>query len=213
MIELQLSVPTVTRIVMASNNPKKAIELRRVFEALALPVEVSSLAEFASYPDPAETALDFEGNALLKARAAVEKTGVVAVADDSGLEVDVLNKMPGIRSARWAGDPYDDQRNLNLLLAQTADVPDEYRRARFVCAIALVTPGGIERTWRATMEGRLAREAIGDNGFGYDPIFIPEGYQVTSAQLSPDQKDAISHRGKALRLMAADLPDLLGVRL
>lgn len=211
MIGLQLPGAALPRVVMASNNPKKAEELRRVLAALALPVEVACLADFAAYDEPAETASDFEGNALIKARAAAANTGLTAVADDSGLEVDVLNRMPGVRSARWAGSPGDDQRNLDLVLAQTADVPEGQRGARFVCAIALVTPEGREKTWRATMEGRLAREPRGGNGFGYDPIFLPEGYEITSAELSPEEKDAISHRGKALRLMAAELPGFVGV--
>lgn len=211
MIELQLPVPAISRVVLASNNPKKLAELRRVFQAEALPVDVLGLDDFPAYPEPAETARDFEGNALIKARAAALATGQVAVADDSGIEVDALNKMPGVRSARWAGAPYDDQRNLDLLLAQTADLPDGERTARFVCVLALVSPDGVERTWRATMEGELAREARGANGFGYDPIFVPDGYDQTSAELPPKVKDAISHRGKAIRGMAANLGALLGV--
>lgn len=212
MIDLQLPVPALTQLVLASNNQKKLAELRRVFAAENLPVEVLSLADFAPYAEPAETARDFEGNALIKARAAAAATGAVAVADDSGIEVDVLNNMPGVRSARWAGSPADDQRNLDLLLVQTADVPDEERSARFVCALALVSPDGVERTWRATMEGALVREPRGTNGFGYDPIFVPDGHQLTSAELDPAAKDAISHRGKAIRLMVAALGAVLGVR-
>lgn len=210
MIELQVGGPGLTRIVLASNNAKKLAELTRVFAAERLPITVLSLADVPPYPEPDETESSFEGNAVIKARAAAEASGQVSVADDSGLEVDVLNNMPGVRSARWAGPGSSDDENLDLLLRQLADVTDERRTARFVCALALVTPDGTERVWRATMEGRLIAHRRGDNGFGYDPIFVPEGYDVTSAELDPAAKDAISHRGKAIRLMVADLRHLLG---
>ncbi|PIF01853.1 MAG: non-canonical purine NTP pyrophosphatase, RdgB/HAM1 family [Propionibacterium sp.] len=199
----ELSLPS--EIVLASNNLKKLAELQRVFEAENLKIKVYSLKDFPPYPEPAETELTFEGNALLKARAAVQNTGVCAVADDSGLEVDALNRMPGVFSARWAGKPSDDKNNLALLLSQISDVPDNQRSARFVCALALVTPEGTEKVWRETMEGQLTNSARGAGGFGYDPIFIPAGYEVTSAELSSAEKDAISHRGKAIRAMVADL--------
>lgn len=195
----------IDQLVLATNNPRKLIELQRVLEAAGLKVAVRPLADFDAYDEPAEDADDFEGNALIKARAACKRTGLPAVADDSGLEVDAFNRMPGIRSARWAGPGASDADNLELLLRQTSDLPDEKRAARFVCALALVTPEGTERIWRHTMEGRIIAEPRGGNGFGYDPMFVPDGCDVTSAELSADDKDAISHRGKALRAMAEDL--------
>lgn len=195
----------IDEVVLATNNPKKLAELRRVLEEAGLRVQVRPLADFDAYDEPAETADDFEGNALIKARSACQHTGLPAVADDSGLEVDALNRMPGIRSARWAGPGSSDEDNLDLLLRQTSDLPDHKRTARFVCALALVTPDGTERLWRQTMEGTITGTPRGDNGFGYDPMFLPDGLHVTSAELSPAEKDAISHRGKALRAMAKDL--------
>ena len=193
------------RVVLATHNQKKLGELRRIVQAAGLAFEVSGLGEVASYPEPAETERTFEGNALIKARAAASATGLPALADDSGIEVDVLNKMPGVRSARWAGPGASDAENLDLLLRQIDDVPDDERTARFVCAMAFALPDGTEHVLRATMEGRLGRDKRGDNGFGYDPAFVPEGYEQTSGELTPDAKDAISHRGKAVRAMLAHL--------
>lgn len=210
MIPLQLPGGLPSQVVLASNNRLKLAELQRVFDAEAVSMSVASLADFPAYPEPAETARDFAGNALIKAHEAANRTGLVAIADDSGIEVDVLNKMPGVRSARWAGPACDDQANLELLLAQLADVPAKDRTARFVCALALVTPGGAERVWIATMEGHIAAEPAGENGFGYDPIFVPEGFHKTSAQLTANEKDAISHRGKAIRMLVADVRELIG---
>lgn len=202
-----MSTP-ISEVVLATNNPKKLAELRRIVDAAGLEVSVLGLADLPSYPEPAETETTFEGNALLKARAAVQNTGVVALADDSGLQVDVLNQMPGIRTARWAGAKASDEANRRLVLAQIDDVPDEGRTARFVCAVALVTPEGDEHVIVRTLEGRLTHEEIGDNGFGYDPIFIPAGMSVSSAQLSPGEKDSISHRGIAVRAFARFLAEL-----
>lgn len=199
----------MTRLVLATHNLKKLAELRRIVAASGLGVEVVGLGDIEDYPQPPETEPSFEGNALLKARAAASNTGLWALADDSGIEVDVLNKMPGVRSARWAGGHGDDAENLALLLRQVEDVPDERRAARFVCAMALVTPAGGEHVERATMEGRLGREPRGNNGFGYDPVFIPEGYDVTTAELDPQAKDTISHRGKAVRAMVEHLRGVL----
>jgi XTP/dITP diphosphohydrolase len=189
----------VNVVVVATHNAKKAAELHRVLAAAGVDADVRGLGAFPAYPEPAETERTFEGNALLKARAAVAATGTLAVADDSGLEVDLLNGMPGVRSARWSGPDATDQRNLELLIAQLADTEPADRTARFVCAMALVTPTGEEHIVRGVMEGRLVLEPRGGNGFGYDPIFIAEGNQVTNAELTPEQKDAISHRGQAVR--------------
>ncbi len=191
----------MTVIVVATHNKKKAAELHRVLAASGVDAEVKGLDEFPAYPEPAETERTFEGNALIKARAAVAATGCLAVADDSGLEVDLLNGMPGVRSARWSGPDATDKRNLDLVLAQLADTADEDRTARFVCAMAMVAPDGTEQLVRGVMEGRLILTPRGSNGFGYDPAFVAEGSDRTNAELAPEEKDSISHRGQAVRLM------------
>lgn len=188
-----------SRLVLATNNPKKLAELRRVVESAGVDVEILGLGDLPRYPEPDETERTFEGNARLKAREAARQTGVAAVADDSGLEVDELNGMPGVRSARWAGPMGDDEENNELLLAQLHGVPKARRKARFTCALALASPEGEELTWHGTMEGRIAEAPAGENGFGYDPLFIPDGEQRTTAQMTPAEKDELSHRGKAVR--------------
>ena len=187
--------------MLASNNPRKLVELRRTFESTGTPVEVVGLAEVSDAPAPAETGTTFVENALIKARAAARDTGLPALADDSGLEVDALNRMPGIRSARWSGPQANDERNLRLLLEQTFDLAPERRRGRFVCAMAFVDPDGTQITKVATMEGRVIPEARGANGFGYDPMFVPDAQpgNLTSAEMTAEDKDAISHRGQAVR--------------
>src|SRR3954454_3853941 len=194
------------RVVLATNNAKKLEELRRLVAAEALNVQILGLGDVAPYPEPAETERTFEGNALLKARVCVAATGLPALADDSGLAVDVLNQMPGVRSARWAGPGARDEENNALLLRQLQDVPPADRTARFVCAMALVLPDGIEHVRLGEMKGRLAVSPAGHNGFGYDPLFVADGYTVTNGELDPSAKDAISHRGKAVR---AILPVLM----
>ncbi|MGK2351294.1 RdgB/HAM1 family non-canonical purine NTP pyrophosphatase [Cutibacterium sp. V947] len=191
----------MSRIVLASNNPRKLVELRRTFESTGTPVEVVGLSEVSDVPAPAETGTTFVENALIKARAAARDTGLPALADDSGLEVDALNRMPGIRSARWSGPQATDERNLRLLLEQTFDLAPERRRGRFVCAMAFVDPDGTQITKVATMEGRVIPEARGANGFGYDPMFVPDAQpgNLTSAEMTAEDKDAISHRGQAVR--------------
>lgn len=196
-------------VVVATHNAKKAVELHRVLAAAGVDADVRGLDAFPAYPEPAETERTFEGNALLKARAAVAHTGILAVADDSGLEVDLLNGMPGVRSARWSGPDATDAGNLDLLIRQLADTEDADRTARFVCAMALVTPDGAEHLVCGVMEGRLVLEPRGGNGFGYDPIFIADGNTVTNAELTPEQKDAISHRGQAVRAIVPVLQGLL----
>jgi len=198
------------KIVLATSNANKLTELARILEHQGLKIELATVAEFPGAPVVAETENTFEGNALLKARALCSFTGLAALADDSGLCVNALNGMPGIFSARWSGATHDaDEANLQLVLRQLADVPDVRRRAQFVCAAALVLPDGQEFTVRGTVEGRLIREPVGDYGFGYDPIFMPDGFAITTAQMDALEKDAISHRGNALRDMALILEELI----
>ena len=188
-------------LVLATRNAGKLRELARI---LGTQVHLAGLDAFPGAPDVPETGATFEANALLKARAIAAYTKLPTVADDSGLCVDALNGMPGVLSARWAGQHGDDQANLNLLLAQIADVPDARRGARFVCAAALVVPAdGIPGEWVVTgqVEGRLIRAPRGTGGFGYDPIFQADGFDVTTAEMTPDAKDAISHRGRAFRAL------------
>jgi XTP/dITP diphosphohydrolase len=196
------------KLVLATNNPLKLAELRRILVAEGVGVEVLGLGEVARYPEPAETERTFEGNAFLKASAAARETGLVAVADDSGLEVDELNGMPGVRSARWAGPACDDEDNNQLLLAQLDGVPTERRTARFVCALAMVSPTGERKVWHGTMPGRIAEAPEGEHGFGYDPLFIPAGLAVSSAELTAEEKDSISHRGNAVRGFVAYLKQM-----
>lgn len=196
------------RIVLATGNAGKIAEMRRILQALGSPLELLGLADVEPYPEPVESGSSFAENALLKAHACAAATGLPAIADDSGLTVDALNGMPGIFSARWSGRHGDDAANLELLLAQLADVPDERRGAAFVCAASLVVPaegdGELrEQVVEAAWQGMLVREPRGANGFGYDPIFVPAGQLRTSAQLEPAEKDAHSHRGQAFRLLAA----------
>jgi XTP/dITP diphosphohydrolase len=197
----------MTQILLATRNPKKLDELRRI-HAPKVDVEVLGLADVVQFEEAPETGATFADNALLKANEAAKYTGMIAVADDSGLAVDALNGMPGVLSARWAGTAKDDDANLQLVLEQLADTPDERLSASFICAAALVTPTGTSIVREGRMPGRLIRERRGTNGFGYDPIFVPEGYEVTSAELESAEKDAISHRGKALRAL---LPHILEV--
>jgi XTP/dITP diphosphohydrolase len=201
------------RLVLATLNPHKVTELSRILDGDGGPgagVSLTSLAEFPCAPDVAETGATFADNALLKARAIAAFTGLPAVADDSGICADALNGMPGVLSARWSGRHGDDQANLDLLLAQLADIPDERRGAEFRCAAALVQPGGAEQVTEGVLRGRLIRARRGTGGFGYDPIFIPDGGTQTTAELSPAEKDAISHRGRAFRALAPAIAALAG---
>jgi XTP/dITP diphosphohydrolase len=191
------------KILLASRNAKKLDELRRILAATGVEVELVGLADVPAYPETPETGLTFEENALLKARAGVSATGLPAIADDSGIAVDALNGMPGVLSARWSGKQGDDAANLELVLAQVADVPDQHLGAEFVCAAALVFPDGREYVTHGRQPGRLIREPRGDGGFGYDPVFVATGHTRTNAELTPDEKDAISHRGQALRALAS----------
>jgi XTP/dITP diphosphohydrolase len=201
-----------TRLLLATRNAGKLAELRRLLQTAVPGVEVVGLRDVPAYPEAPETGATFEENALLKAREAVRYTGLPAVADDSGLTVDALNGMPGVLSARWSGRHGDDDANTALLLGQVADVPDERRGAAFVCAAALVTPDGAERVIEREWWGRLVREKRGTNGFGYDPVFVPAGLDVTSAELPPEEKDARSHRGQAFAALVPVLAEVLGAR-
>ena len=198
----------MTTLLLATHNAKKLGELRRILAPEVPHLQVIGLDDVAPYPDVAETGATFDENALLKARAGFASTGLVTVADDSGLTVEALNGMPGVLSARWAGGHGDDIANLQLVLDQLRDTPDERLRGAFVFSVALVAQDR-ERVVRGRMDGRLVREPRGSNGFGYDPIFVPDGYDVTSAQLASEEKDAISHRGKALRELVPHLRALL----
>jgi XTP/dITP diphosphohydrolase len=199
------------KLLVASRNTKKLAELNRILAAENVAgITVLGLADVQEYPEAPETGATFVENALAKARDAVAATGLPAIADDSGIAVDALNGMPGVLSARWAGGHGDDQANLDLVLAQLRDVPDERRGAAFVCAAALVTPDGAETAVRGEWRGTLTREPRGTNGFGYDPIFVPEGYEITSAEMSSAEKDGQSHRGRALRLLLPTLRTLAG---
>ncbi len=193
-----------TRLLLATRNAKKLVELQRILDGALGPGEATlvGLADVPAYDEVPEIGLTFVDNALLKAREGAAHTGLPAVADDSGLAVDALNGMPGVFSARWAGRHGDDKANLELVLAQLSDVDDDQRGARFVCAAALVLPTGAEYTVSGEMPGRLTRAPRGSGGFGYDPIFEPVGLSCTSAELEPAEKDAISHRGKAFRAVA-----------
>jgi XTP/dITP diphosphohydrolase len=200
------------RLLLATRNAGKLAELQRLLGRAVPGVEVVGLRDVAEYPEAPETGATFAENALLKAREAVRHTGLAAVADDSGIAVDALNGMPGVLSARWSGRHGNDDANTALLLGQLADVPDERRGAGFVCAAALVTPEGgehvLEREWR----GRVIREKRGSHGFGYDPIFVPDGLAVTSAELEPADKDARSHRGQAFAALVPVVARVLGGR-
>jgi len=197
------------RVVLATRNQHKVAELRRILESSSLDVDLVGTESFPDLPDVAETGSTFAANALLKARDVAQRTGLVAIADDSGLCVDALNGMPGILSARWAGSHGNDAANLELLLAQLADVPSQRRGAAFHCAAAVATPDGDERVVEGVLEGSLITEARGSNGFGYDPIFTPRGYALTTAELTSEEKDAISHRGHAFRALVPVLGELL----
>lgn len=219
------------RLLLATRNATKLLELRRILVSSGtspnvgvggvqvlgaqvlgvqvLGVQVLGLDDVPPFPEIPETAATFEGNALAKARDAAAATGLPTVADDSGLEVDALNGMPGVLSARWAGRHGDDAANLQLVLDQLADVPEDRRGAAFVCAAALVVPSGVETVVRGQWRGTLTGAARGSNGFGYDPIFVPDGERRTSAELDPAEKDAASHRGQALRALLPALRQLL----
>jgi XTP/dITP diphosphohydrolase len=195
------------RVVLATRNAHKVAELNRILADAGFAGELVGLDEFPDAPDVPETGTTFADNALLKARAIAAHTGLPAVSDDSGLTVHALHGMPGILSARWSGKHGDDRANLELVLGQLADI--DHRCAEFVCVAALALPDGSQEwTTAGVLPGSLAREPRGTNGFGYDPIFVPDGMETTTAELSPQDKDAISHRGRAFRAIAPIIADL-----
>jgi XTP/dITP diphosphohydrolase len=203
------------RVVLATRNTAKIAELSRIIEGAGLDVELVGAEAFASLPDVAETGTTFAANALLKARAVAAYTGLPSISDDSGLCVDALNGLPGILSARWSGVHGHDRANLDLLLAQLSDTPDERRGAHFFCAAAVAMPPGPRgehgecRVVEGTIDGVLLRAPRGSGGFGYDPIFLPYGSSRTTAEMDPAEKDAISHRGQAFRALVPVLAELL----
>jgi XTP/dITP diphosphohydrolase len=211
---------SASTLVLASRNEAKLRELARILAQASPQLRLAGLDAFPDAPEVAETGATFEENALLKARAIATHTHLPAVADDSGLCVDALNGMPGVLSARWAGGHGDDQANLQLVLAQLGDVPEIRLGAQFVCAAALVVPGpnpetldGPAREWVVTgkVEGRLTRTPRGTGGFGYDPIFVPDGFDLTTAEMTAEAKDAISHRGRAFRALTPLITARLGL--
>ncbi|WP_341829128.1 RdgB/HAM1 family non-canonical purine NTP pyrophosphatase [Trueperella pyogenes] len=195
-------------IILATRNAHKVEEVRNILAPL-LPSVPSISPVPAQLPEPVEDGATFAENAIIKANQVARELGVPAIADDSGLCVDILGGAPGIFSARWSGRHGDDAANLDLLLAQLADVKPAQRSARFVCAAALALPDGTVVVEEGHMAGQLRYERAGEGGFGYDPIFQPEGYDVTNAQLSPADKNAISHRGKAFAALAPHIAQLL----
>ncbi|MEU2869999.1 RdgB/HAM1 family non-canonical purine NTP pyrophosphatase [Streptomyces olivoreticuli] len=198
------------RLILATRNAGKVTELRAILEAAGLGVELVGADAYPEIPDVKETGVTFAENALLKAHALAKATGIPAVADDSGLCVDVLNGAPGIFSARWAGTHGDDKANLDLLLAQLGDIAEEHRGAHFACAAALALPDGTERVVEGRLEGTLRHAPSGTGGFGYDPILQPLGETRTCAEMTAEEKNAISHRGKAFRGLVPVVRELLG---
>ena len=201
----------MARIALATHNAHKVGEIWAILAPLVPGLtreDMASAGELGA-PSPVEDGVSFAENALIKARALAAATGLPAIADDSGISVDVMGGAPGIFSALWSGRHGADGENLELLLAQMADIPEPNRGAAFVCAAALVNPDGTELVEIGTMRGRLAAAASGGNGFGYDPIFIPEGFVVTAAELTPEQKNAISHRAAAFTALAPHVAAVL----
>jgi XTP/dITP diphosphohydrolase len=201
---------TRPRLVLATRNAHKITELHAILASAGLDVDLVGADAYPDVPDVKETGTTFAANALLKAHALAHATGLPAIADDSGLCVDVLGGAPGIFSARWSGTHGDDRANLELLLAQLSDIDDAHRGAHFACAAALALPDGTERVIEGQLLGTLRHTPVGDGGFGYDPILQPLGDTRTCAELTPDEKNAISHRGNAFRALVPVLRELLG---
>lgn len=196
-------------LVIATRNQGKIDEVQRLLSIHAPQVRLRSVAEF-DLDDVEETGNSFEENALLKAQTIATATGLPALADDSGIAIDALGGAPGVYSARWSGVHGDDKANIAKVLTQLESISDEDRGAQFVCAIALARPDGKNLIVRGQVQGKVLRNPAGENGFGYDPIFQPEGFTLTTAQMTPEEKDAISHRGKALREIAPKIQGFIG---
>ena len=198
------------KLVLATRNQGKITEFRRILEELAPgQIELIGVDQFPYLVDVDETGSTFEENSLLKARYTCQATGLPAIADDSGLCVDFLKGDPGIFSARWAGNHGNDQANIEKLLEQLKDVPDNKRTAHFTCIASLVMPDGREQIAEGRFEGHILHAPVGENGFGYDPIFQPQGLSISSAQMSAQEKDLVSHRGKSLRAIAPHVIQML----
>lgn len=202
---------TKTRLVFATGNAHKLLELEAILAPAWQGFTAGVVARMSDFgvSDPVEDGASFEENSLIKARHVCAATGLPAIADDSGITVDIMGGAPGIFSARWCGHHGRDKENLDLLLAQLSDVPDQNRGGAFVSVAALVLPDGREFTERGVVRGTLLREQRGDAGFGYDPIFVPEGSDITTAEMTPEQKNAISHRGIAFRALMPRIIDAL----
>ncbi|MDX2920735.1 MULTISPECIES: RdgB/HAM1 family non-canonical purine NTP pyrophosphatase [Streptomyces] len=198
------------RLILATRNAGKITELHAILADAGLDLDLVGADAYPDIPDVKETGVTFAENALLKAHTLARATGLPAVADDSGLCVDVLGGAPGIFSARWSGTHGDDEANLNLLLAQLGDIDTPHRGASFACAAALALPDGTERVVEGRLNGILRATPSGTNGFGYDPILQPEGETRTCAELTPAEKNAISHRGKAFRALVPVVRELVG---
>lgn len=197
----------MTQLIFATGNAGKMREIRQIMEDL--PLDIKSMKEAGVSADIVEDGKTFEENALIKARTIHKLTGGIVLADDSGLVVDYMDGMPGIYSARFMGEDTSYDIKNKAIIDALKKAEGEERSARFVCAIAAVLPDGSERVVRAVMEGRIGYEIAGENGFGYDPIFFLPEYGKTSAEISPEEKNLISHRGKALRLMREELKEAL----
>ena len=195
------------QLVLATRNAKKLAELDRLLASAGLDVEILGSDAFSDLPEIEETGSTFAENSLIKARAVAAHTGLIAIADDSGLCVDALDGQPGIYSARWAGPGATDESNLDLVLEQIRDVEPAQRTAHFACAAALVLPSGQEYVVQGQVNGVLLTQRRGVGGFGYDPIFLPDGFDITTAEMTSDQKDAISHRGQAMRALVPLIQD------
>ncbi|WP_222315757.1 RdgB/HAM1 family non-canonical purine NTP pyrophosphatase [Streptomyces cavourensis] len=198
------------RLILATRNAGKITELHAILADAGLDLDLVGAEAYPDIPDVKETGVTFAENALLKAHALAQATGLPAIADDSGLCVEVLGGAPGIFSARWSGTHGDDQANLNLLLAQLGDIAAPHRTAHFACAAALALPDGTERVVEGRLTGTLRHTPSGTNGFGYDPILQPDGETRTCAELTPAEKNAISHRGKAFRALVPVVRELVG---
>ncbi|HEX6195827.1 MAG TPA: RdgB/HAM1 family non-canonical purine NTP pyrophosphatase [Jiangellaceae bacterium] len=207
-----MSEGQLPRVILATRNQHKVTEIRRILVAAGARIDLISVAEFPGVDDVVETGLTFADNALLKARGVAVATGLPALADDSGICVDAMHGMPGVFSGRWSGRHGDDAANLDLLLAQLTDVPDDERGASFVCVAALALADGTEAVAEGRVPGTLLRARRGSGGFGYDPIFVPDGDTRTTAEMSPAEKDAVSHRGRAFTAITTDLKQLVSTQ-